>query len=256
MAAERRLLEKILYGLRHPGRLAAHARRRWRNALLRRRARDPVDFYRRVVDDNARGDPDRAVGSDSRDNWLSVGKLQFDYLLRHDLQPAARVLDLGCGNLRLGWRLISYLQPGNYFGVDISPVILLAALERIKEFDLQDRLPRLFLAGGTDLGFLPESFFDFVQAHSVFTHLRLEAIEQVLAGVWRVMKPGTRFDFTYCSTEGGPRDILGEDFRYPGALLLQAAERHGFSATPMEDWSYGQAKIRAVKPGIVFRSDR
>ena len=242
------LFGKIGYAVRHPGRLAAHLRRRWRNALLRTIVRDPVDLYRRIVDDNARSNPDRAIGSDGRDSWLRVGQLQFDYLLRHGLEPAHRVLDLGCGNLRLGWRLISYLQPGNYFGVDISPVIMLSALDRLVEFRLQGRLPHLFLARGTDYRFLPEDFFDFVQAHSVFTHLRLEAIAQVLTGIRRVMKPGTAFDFTYASTDGEPGEYLGEDFRYPGPLLLRMAEQCGFSATPMKDWDYGQAKIRAIKP--------
>jgi ubiquinone/menaquinone biosynthesis C-methylase UbiE len=247
MGADGSLFARFLYALRHPRRLAAHVRRRWRNLLLRRRARDPVEFYRRVVDDNARRDPDRAIGSDSRDSWLRIGKLQFDYLLHHGLRPADRVLDLGCGNLRLGWRLIAYLQPGNYFGVDISPAILLAALDRLVEFSLQGRLPRLFLARGTNFEFLPEDFFDFVQAHSVFTHLPLEVIEQVLVGIRRVMKPGTCFDFTYAPTDGRPRDFLGEDFRYPGSLLLETAERCGYSASLMQDWDYEQAKIRAVK---------
>jgi SAM-dependent methyltransferase len=248
MAADRTLIQRIGHGIRHPDRLAARARRSWRNLLFRKAAADPIDFYRRVVDDDARRNPDRAVGSDSEKNWLAVGKLQFDYLLRHGVRPTDRVLDIGCGNLRLGWRLISYLEPGNYFGVEISPVILFAALRRLVEFRLQAQLPHLFLIEGTRFDFLPGRFFDFVQAHSVFTHLRLKEIGEVLAGAWRVMKPGARFDFTYAATDGKPSQTMGEDFRYPGTLLLEAARRQWFEATPMEDWEYVQAKIRAVKP--------
>ncbi len=242
------LLRLIGRGLRHPGRAVAHFRRRWRNARIRSQAGDPLDFYRRIVDDDARKDADRAVGSDSSESWLAVGKLQFDYLVGHGLKPADRVLDVGCGNLRLGWRLISYLEPGNYFGLDISPVILMAALERIAELELQCKLPHLYLVRGTSYDFLPESFFDVVQAHSVFTHLRFEVIERILASVWRVMKPGSFFDFTYNPADHETCDALGEHFRYPGRMLLDAVERHGFVGRPMGDWDYVQDKIRALKP--------
>jgi len=232
----------------HPGKIVAHLRRRWRNARIRNQASDPVDFYRRIVDDDARRDPDRAIGSDSSENWLAVGKLQFDYLVKHGLKPTDRVLDVGCGNLRLGWRLISYLRPGNYFGLDISPVILMAALDRVAQFKLQSKLPRLYLVKGTSYDFLPESFFDLVQAHSVFTHSRFEVIERILASVWRVMKPGSFFDFTYCAADDEACDALGERFRYPSKMLLDAVKRCGFVGIYMDDWEYGQDKIRAAKP--------
>jgi ubiquinone/menaquinone biosynthesis C-methylase UbiE len=242
------LLRLIGRGLCHPGRAVAHFRRRWRNARIGSQVADPVDFYRRVVNDEARKDPDRAVGSDSSENWLAVGKLQFDYLIRHGLKPTDRLLELGCGNLRLGWRLISYLEPGNYFGLDISPVILMAALERIAELGLQSKLPRFYLVRGTSYDFLPESSMDIVQAHSVFTHSRFEVIERILASVWRVMKPGSFFDFTYSAADHEACDALGEHFRYPARMLLDAVERCGFVGRPMDDWDYVQDKIRALKP--------
>ncbi len=241
-------LRQLCRGIIHPGKIATHLRRRWRNARISKQASGPVDFYRRIVDDDARKDPDRAVGSDSSENWLAVGKLQFDYLVRHGLKPTDRVLDVGCGNLRLGWRLISYLGAGSYFGLDISPVILMAALERVAELKLQSKLPRLYLVRDTSYDFLPESYFDLVQAHSVFTHSRFEVIEQILASVWRVLKSGAFFDFTYSTADRESSDVLGEHFRYPSAMLLDAVERCGFVGTHMDDWDYVQDKIRAAKP--------
>ena len=37
------------------------------------------------------------------------------------------MLEIGCGNLRAGHLFIGYLDAGNYYGIDISPDILLAA---------------------------------------------------------------------------------------------------------------------------------
>ena len=40
------------------------------------------------------------------------------------------MLEIGCGNLRAGRLFIDYLDAGNYYGIDISPDILLAARAR------------------------------------------------------------------------------------------------------------------------------
>ena len=36
--------------------------------------------------------------------------MQFDYLVKHGLRPADRILEIGCGNLRAGRLLIDYLD--------------------------------------------------------------------------------------------------------------------------------------------------
>ncbi len=41
------------------------------------------------------------------------------------------MLDIGCGNLRAGWRFIDYLEAGHYYGIDISPDILMAAKQTL-----------------------------------------------------------------------------------------------------------------------------
>jgi hypothetical protein len=77
---------------------------------------------------------DRAVGSPSRDSWLGTGQLQFEYLVGHGLERDMRLLEIGCGNLRAGHLFIDYLESGNYHGIDISPPILIAALQTVADF--------------------------------------------------------------------------------------------------------------------------
>ena len=48
---------------------------------------------------------DPALGGHLVKYYLS---LQFDYLVEHGLKPGHRMLDIGCGNLRAGWRFIDY----------------------------------------------------------------------------------------------------------------------------------------------------
>jgi SAM-dependent methyltransferase len=233
---------KIRTAASRPGRIAPYLRRAARNRRLRGAAQDHTAYYRAVMADETAKDPDRAIGSDSRDSWLRVGELQYDYLIRHGLRPEDRLLDIGCGNLRAGWRLAGYLDPGNYWGVEISPDILLAALDTIRDYGLQARLPRLTVVADLRLAWLPAAHFGVVHAHSVFSHTPLEVVDEALGGVARVLAPGGYFDFTYF--DGPTRDFLREDFWHPTDQLIDLARSHGLAAERMTDWDYPQAKIR------------
>jgi SAM-dependent methyltransferase len=246
-----RLTFKVRYAARHPRRIVPYARRLARDAVLRLKSRDHVSYYRAVMkSDTARSD-EAAVGSLSHDSWLKLGQLQFDYLVSHGLKPGMRMLEIGCGNLRAGRLFIDYLDVGDYYGIDISPEILLAAQRTVAEEGLQDKLPHLALVQDLKLAFLPAGHFDVVHAHSVFSHSPLAVIEECLAHVGRVMAPGGFFDFTFDRTDGAEHQVLHEDFYYRTETLAALAERHGFAAKLMDDWEelpHEQSKLRLTRP--------
>jgi SAM-dependent methyltransferase len=242
-----RLSFKILYALRHPDRISGYTRRRGRDALLRLQARDHISYYRAVMRSDAARSKEAAVGSRTRESWLQIGQLQFDYLMGHGLKPDMRMLEIGCGNLRAGRLFIGYLDPGHYYGIDISPDILLAAGDTVAEFGLQDKLPYLTAVRDMGLSFLPDGYFDIVHAHSVFSHSPIEVIDECLAHVGRVMAPDGFFDFTFDRTDGDEHQVLHEDFYYRTETLIALAARHGLAARYMDDWDatgHAQSKIR------------
>jgi len=163
-----RLTFKVRYAARHPDRIVPHARRLARDAVLRFKARDHVSYYRAVMKSDAARSDEGAVGSHTHESWLKLGQMQFDYLVSHGLKPGMRMLEIGCGNLRAGRLFIDHLNAGDYYGIDISPDILLAAQRTLAETDLQDKLPHLALVQDLKLAFLPAEYFDVVHAHSVF----------------------------------------------------------------------------------------
>jgi len=242
---------KIVYALRHPGRIAGYVRRRGRDAWLQRKSPDHVSYYRAVMRSDASRSPEAAVGSHSHEYWLQVGKLQFDYATSHGLKPDMRMLEIGCGNLRAGRHFIDYLEPGCYYGLDISPDILLSAQDTIADYDLCAKLPHLTLVNNLRLHFLPDAAFDFVHAHSVFSHSPIEVIDECLANVGRILAPGGFFDFTFDRTEGPEHHVLREDFYYRTETLIALAAKHGLDATFMDDWEqngHPQSKIRVTLP--------
>lgn len=241
---------KFSYAFRNPGRVVPYARRRGRDALIGMKAKDHISYYREVMRADSAHSTDLAVGSTDHDSWLKVGQLQFDYLIRHGLQPGDRMLEIGCGNLRAGRLFIDYLDTGNYYGIDISPDILLAAQDVIDEYQLQPKLPHLELVQDLKFRFLPPEQFTVVHAHSVFTHSPIEVISECLANVGRVMRRHGVFDFTFCRTEGAEHQVLREDFYYRTETLLGLADEHGLDAEFMADWEelpHPQSKIRVTR---------
>ena len=123
--------------MRGPGRSRRWAvRRAARDVLLRaRHPRNHIAYYRAVMQDTVAQGAARAVGNSDRRHWRESGARQFDYLRKHGLRPGHRLLEIGCGNLRAGWRFIDYLEPGGYLflghaesvakaGVNFEPIVV------------------------------------------------------------------------------------------------------------------------------------
>ena len=252
------LAHRIGYALRHPDRVPRYLLRAGRDFWLRLRSPDHVAYYRAVMKSDTAKNPEAAVGSRTHDRWLALGAMQFDYLLSHGLAPEDRMLEIGCGNLRAGWRFIDYLDPGNYYGIDISPDILVAAQQTLVRHRLQRRLPRLTPVRDLTFDFLPDAHFRVVHAHSVFSHAPLPVIEECFAHVGRILEPGGWFDFTFDRTEGAEHHVLREDFYYHTETLVSLAEKYGLRARFMNDWEqlpHGQSKIRITVPSEVEEAE-
>lgn len=245
------LIHQLGYAVRHPERISAHLRRVARDTWLRLRTADHVGYYRAVMRSDTARDPNKAVGSGSRKRWVALGRMQFDYLVGHGLRPGHRMLEIGCGNLRAGRLFIDYLEPGNYYGIDISPDILIAAQDTLVEYGLAAKLPHLTPVRDLRFAFLPDRHFDVVHAHSVFSHSPLEVIEECFAHVGRILAPGGWFDFTFDRTEGREHHVLREDFYYRAETLVELANKYDLRATFMDDWEklpHKQSKIRITLP--------
>ncbi|HVT22029.1 MAG TPA: class I SAM-dependent methyltransferase [Mycobacteriales bacterium] len=251
MRERRTVLEAARHAARYPQRARWYLHRLRRDAMLRLSHRDHLAYYGAVVDDLVTQGKATAVGDIKSRRSRRVGKLQFDYLVRHGLQPHHRVLEIGCGNLRAGWRIIRYLDAEHYFGIDISQQALRSAQRNLVERGLVDKRPHLELVRDQTYSTFPDAVFDVVHAHSVFSHAPLDVIEDCFAHVGRIMKPDGFFDFTFKRTEGKEYGKLREDFYYRTETLIAAAARHGLSARFMDDWEalgHSQSKLRVTLP--------
>lgn len=104
--------------------------------------------------------------------WDETGRVMMGLLLRAGLQPHHRLLDIGCGSLRLGCKAISYLDPGNYWGTDLSGALMHRGYEVELTKAQRERLPAAQLIEDADFAFpgVPADI-DMAIAFAVFTHL-------------------------------------------------------------------------------------
>ena len=142
----------------------------------------------------ARGDHRGLIGG----MWDEIGSLQMEYLKAEGLQPDDRLLDVGCGSLRLGVRAVEFLEAGNYWGTDLSAALLDAGYDReIVPNGLAGRLPRSNLVLDDSFAFpgIPTAF-EFVIAQSVFTHLPLNHLRLCLVRLGQHIATACTFLFT------------------------------------------------------------
>jgi hypothetical protein len=108
--------------------------------------------------------------------WHEMGELQFRFLLDSGLRPHHVFLDVACGSLRLGNRIIPYLDQGNYLGIDIEAGLV----EHGKMVELgptwcELKKPEFVISGSFEFSAFSK-VPDFALAQSLFTHLTIADI--------------------------------------------------------------------------------
>jgi SAM-dependent methyltransferase len=204
-----------------------------------------IDAYAAHTDMRVREDPYTAIG----EGWEELGRLQYDYLVAGGLEPHHDLLDIGCGTLRGGRHFIRYLHPERYTGMDISSEAIAFGGRLVEEEGLADRRPTLLVSANRDLRFgeLAGRQFDFLLAQSVFSHLPAENIEECFTHVGQVMKPSSRFYFTF--HEGARAERRGKKaFFYPLSFFQELAAGHGFTVERRGDYAHpSQTMVRMTR---------
>jgi len=130
-------------------------------------------------------------------HWNEISDLQYNFLLGNGLKPSSKLLDVGCGGMRLGYRVIPYLDPGNYYGIDKSQKCLDDGTKHEVDPEvLKNKVPNILCNSNFDFEIF-NAEFDFAIAQSVFTHLPQDKISQCFANIRNVLKPNSSFFATY-----------------------------------------------------------
>lgn len=141
----------------------------------------------------------------------STGAAVFQLMLRAGLEQEHTLVDVGCGSLRVGRFLITYLNAGNYVGVEPNTWLVEAAKEHEIGTLSDVKQAEFYTFDDFDLSHL-ERKFDWVMIANVLVHASHGQIEQAIRTSKAVLNPGGRFIGDFYPV--GP-DYTGDDFRYP-----------------------------------------
>ncbi|MCE3003399.1 MAG: 3' terminal RNA ribose 2'-O-methyltransferase Hen1 [Xanthomonadaceae bacterium] len=228
--------------------LATHPERDWILSSYLKRQRSLVrealgKLLTQPEDDVGEADREREAGEQQLERPLSLNERRLeaveDVLLR---SGASRVLDVGCGEGRLLGRLLEHRQFRNLVGMDVSPVTLERAAERLR----LDRLPPLqrsrieLLQASLTCRDARMSGFDVACAIEVVEHIdpsRLGAFERTLFEFARpdcvvVTTPNAEYNALFPNLPAGRMRHRDHRFEWTRAEFAQWAravcERFGY----------------------------
>ena len=182
--------------------------------------------------------------TDVRSLFGAIDIYLFDQILRGRITPGMTVFDAGCGP---GRNLVFFLREGyDVYGVDPSPDAIDAVRALARE--LAPRLPESnFRAEPVESSGFPDGLADVVVSSAVLHFARDEDhFRAMLAGSWRVVKPGGLFFARLASSIGMEgRMVAVGDPRARRFRLPDGSERF------LVDESYLMARTRELGGRLV-----
>jgi hypothetical protein len=178
--------------------------------------------------------------------WHELGELQFRFLVDHGLRPDHVLLDIACGSLRAGVRLIPYLQSGNYLGIDINRSLI----EHGKKIELgptmcEVKLPEFVISEAFEFGKFSKQP-DFCIAQSLFTHLTDKDIALCLGNLREYGKNDTVLYATFFEVDApiiNPAQSHPQaPFRYTRSEMELVGRQAGWSMEYIGEWSHPRSQ--------------
>ncbi len=192
------------------------------------------------------------------DQYDFMGASQFRLLTSLGLREEHRVVDVGCGSLRLGKFLMQYLMPDRYIGIEPNEWLWQTVIrDEVGSDVVSIKRPKFFNESDFSLHGIDEISIDFIVAQSVYSHAGFDKFSCSLIAAARVIKPNGQFLFTVLS-EGAPgfgswesgTGVAGwvypQCVTYPEQVVVEACREVGLYAQKLSWYHPRQHWYRAT----------
>ncbi len=185
-----------------------------------------------TVETVAAGNHQRAFSAKS----IALTNEIYGLLLEHGLERDHTCVDYGCGSLRIGEKLIDFLEPGRYIGMDVVDTFFNAGLNRIDSALVAAKQPRTMVIGDDTLRPFKDNPPDFLFSFAVIQHVPPAELDKFLDRFASLIGPKTKVVLFY---RDGKRvsQYHETSWRYPETMLSDAlrARRPGVSIVNYDD---------------------
>jgi SAM-dependent methyltransferase len=185
------------------------------------------------------------------DRYDFMGATQFSLLFANGLREHHRVLDFGCGSLRLGKLLIPYLRAGGYHGIEPNRWLIDEAIARETGNDIIE-LKRPSFAHNDDFDCTTFGVeFDFIIAQSIITHAGPNLFRAFVDSARRALREDGLILISVIEAEAAQTNLPKDGWFYPGCVAytdLQVRETFatgGLQAVAIP-WYHPRARWYAV----------
>jgi ABC-2 type transport system ATP-binding protein len=206
---------------------------------------------------------DRHLGGIAAEVWEGGAEAQLAFLRGQGLKPEHHVLDLGCGPLRAGTRLLAFLEPGHYVGVDHDAAAIEAGCRlEAPRAGVDPGRGRCYVADATDLSAI-DGTFDVIVAIGLVECLDAAQVARMMAAALRRLSPAGRLFIAFLEASG---PALFERIERPGGahstlegpvrhfdygVLARLAEAAGGRAERVGEWGDPQGQsMMVVTPDV------
>jgi SAM-dependent methyltransferase len=156
-----------------------------------------------------------------------VSAMVFNLLTSIGLRQHHRVLDVGCGSLRVGRLLIPYLNEGHYVGVEPNKWLVEDGIANELGMDLVRIKGPVFSFRASMEDFEHSLSLDYAVAQSIFSHCGKDLIRQWLSQVSFHLKDDAAMVATFLI---GTDDYSGNGWVYPGCVEYKPETLAGLAA--------------------------
>ena len=139
------------------------------------------------------------VGPPTKYDLLAAN--QFVLLLQLGLREHHKLLDIGCGSLRVGRLIIPYLLTGNYYGTEPNQWLIDKGIENNFGSSILD-VKKPHFSNNPEFELTEfNTNFDFILAQSVFTHASQNQIKKCLMMANKVMNKDSIFVASFIESD-------------------------------------------------------
>lgn len=149
-------------------------------------------------------------------NWRLSGKRIFDRLVSLGLGSHHSVLDVGCGDLRVGVYLIGYLEVQHYYATDSQRWLVDAGCQELPYNTPVTKSPQFCITDSFNIAGIFPCSFDYILMSSVWTHASHEQIRCLLESASRA---GTRNVIVLADYRDGNPDYLEDSWGFPNSVF-------------------------------------